>query len=257
MTKTMNNVMTPNATTTQTTTTQTAATQTATSTTIAADNARTEVVFVLDRSGSMGGRETDVIGNFNKVIADQKSRPGECTVSVVLFDDTAEVLLDRVPLADVRDLTEQDYDVRGCTAYYDALGRAIRHHIRVQRHLPKERRAEKVMFVVMTDGMENASREYSGAALRRLLAEEQKKWGWEFLFFGADIDAIEAAHHIGIKAENAISILGDSQGYGVSYACVSSAIANVRERRAMSQNADGTSYRAEVDHDYAVRSKRK
>lgn len=274
MTKTMNNAMIQTATMAQpgaapaaqtaapqaapqlATAPQPAGVKTATGTKPAADNARTEVVFVLDRSGSMGGREADVIGNFNKVIADQKRRPGECTVSVVLFDDTAEVLLNRVPLADVRDLTERDYDVRGCTAYYDALGRAIRHHVRVQRHLPKERRAEKVLFVVMTDGLENASREYSGAALRRLLAEEQRKWGWEFLFFGADIDAIEAAQHIGIKAENAISMLGDSQGYGVSYACVGSAIANVRERRAMSQNADGTSYRATVDHDYAVRSKR-
>ena len=249
---TKNNTTTPNATLPQQT-----GEKTATSTTSAADNARTEVVFVLDRSGSMGGRESDVIGNFNKVIADQKLKPGECTVSVVLFDDTAEVLLDRVPLADVRDLTERDYDVRGCTAYYDALGRAIHHHIRVQRHLPEERRAEKVMFIVMTDGEENASREYSGEALRHLLEEEQKKWGWEFLFFGAGIDAIEAARHIGIRAEHAVSMMGDSKGYGVSYDCVCSAISNIRERRAMSLNADGTSYRAHVDRDYAVRSKKR
>ncbi len=217
------------------------------------ENARTEVVFVLDRSGSMSGCEADVIGSFNKLIAEQKKKPGACTVSVVLFDSTSEVLMDRVPLEKVRDITDRDYDVRGCTAYYDALGRAIRYHVRVQRLLPKEFRAEKVLFVVMTDGLENASREYSGERLRHMVLEEQEKWGWEFLFFGAGIDAISAAKDIGIYMENAINTFADSSGIHSSCLCMSSAITNLRERRTMNMNADGSSYRQMVDADYANR----
>jgi len=220
-----------------------------------AGNARTEIVFVLDRSGSMGGREADVIGGFNRMISEQRKKTGVCNVSAVLFDDCSEVLLNRVPVRDVRPLTENEYNVRGCTAYYDALGRAIRHHIRVQRYLPAENRAEKVLFVVMTDGMENASREFSGADLRRLVAEEQEKWGWEFVFIGAGIDAIRAAQDIGIKAENAIDTIADSEGIKLSYMCACEAISNLRERRMMKQNADGSSFRDRIDLDFRKRKK--
>ena len=218
-------------------------------------NARTEIVFILDRSGSMGGREEDVIGGFNRMIADQQQKEGECFVSTVLFDDVSEVLMNRVPVKDVRPLTDKDYNVRGCTAYFDALGRAIRHHIYIQRCLPEEKRSEKVLFVVMTDGLENASREYTGENLRRLVKEEQDKWGWEFMFIGAGIDAIEAAKDIGIKAEFAINAINDAGGQKLSYACACSAISNLRERRALDRNADGSSFREEIDRDFKSRSK--
>ena len=221
------------------------------------ETASTEIVFILDRSGSMGGRETDVIGGFNRMITDQQAKKGECFVSTVLFDDKSEVLHDRVPVGEVRPLTEREYNVRGCTAYYDALGRAIRHHIYVQRCLPEEKRAEKVLFVVMTDGEENASREYRGDQLKRLVAEEQEEWGWEFVFIGAGIDALQAAQEIGIKADNAISTLCDAGGIKMSYICACDAITNLRERRAMRQNADGTSFRQKIDLDYARRKQTK
>jgi len=222
-----------------------------------AENARTEIVFILDRSGSMSGREADVIGGFNQMISEQKKKPGECNVSAVLFDDYSEVLLNRVPVGDVKPLTENEYNVRGCTAYYDALGRAVLHHIYVQRSLPEGKRAEKVLFVVMTDGEENASREFSGANLRRLVAEEQEKWGWEFVFIGAGIDAIQAAQDIGIKAEHAINTFADAEGMKLSYICACEAISNLRERRKMGQNADGTSFRDKIDLDFQKRKKKR
>lgn len=218
------------------------------------DNARTEVVFVLDRSGSMSGREQDVIGGFNRMIAEQRQKKGECLVSTVLFDDVSEVLHDRLPVGEIRPLTEAEYNVRGMTAYYDALGRGIIHHIRIQRGLPENRRAEKVLFVVMTDGCENASCEFSAQNLRRLIQEEQDKWGWEFVFIGAGIDAIKAAADIGISADRAIRTVSDRAGIAASWECASQAIANLRERRRMERNADGSSYRDEIDADFNGRS---
>lgn len=218
-------------------------------------NARTEIVFVLDRSGSMSGREQDVIGGFNRMIADQQKKPGECHVSTVLFDDVSEVLHNRISVSEISPLTEREYNVRGSTAYYDALGRGILHHIRVQRHLPEGRRAEKVLFVVMTDGCENASREFNARNLKRLIQEEQEKWGWEFVFIGAGIDAIQAATDIGIKADCAINTVADQDGIAMSYACACEAITNLRERRAMSRNADGTSFREKIDADFKRRGR--
>ena len=219
------------------------------------ENARTEIVFVLDRSGSMGGRERDVIGGFNRMIADQQQKPGACFVSTVLFDDEAEVLHNRVPVGEVRPLTEAEYTVRGSTAYYDALGRGIVHHIRVQRYLPEARRAEKVLFVVMTDGGENASREFTAQKLKSLIQWEQDRWGWEFVFIGAGIDAIRAAADIGIKASCAINTVADQTGISMSYSCACAAITNLRERRMMHRNADGTSFRDRIDADYKSRQR--
>lgn len=217
------------------------------------DNARTEIVFIIDRSGSMGGREKDVIGGFNRMIAEQQQKKGECHVSTVLFDTVSEVLHNRVPVAEVRPMTESEYNVRGCTAYYDALGRGILHHIRVQRYLAPERRAEKVLFVVMTDGFENASREFNAQSLKRLIRTEQEKWGWEFVFIGAGIDAIQAAADIGINADCAINTVADKDGIAMSYMCASEAITNLRERRSMYRNADGTSFRERIDADFKRR----
>ena len=220
------------------------------------DPARTEIVFIVDRSGSMGGCEADVIGGFNRMLADQRQKAGECTVSTVLFDHAAEILHDRVPIAEVRPMTEEAYVVRGSTAYYDALGRAILHHVHVQRKLPAERRAERVLFVVMTDGAENASREFNAAQLKRLITHEQERWGWEFVFIGAGIDAIQAAAGIGIRADRAINTVADGAGAAMSWDCVNAAVTNLRARRDMARNADGSAYRDRIDLDYRFRGGR-
>ena len=219
------------------------------------ENVRTEIVFILDRSGSMSGREQDVIGGFNRMIDDQQKKRGECHVSTVLFNDVSAVLHNRVPISKVRLLTDTEYFVGGGTAYYDALGRGIRHHIYVQRNLPEDKRAEKVLFVVMTDGQENASREYSARVLKKLISEEQKKWGWEFVFIGAGIDAIQSAKDIGIKVEHAINTVADKDGIAVSYCCMCEAITNLREGRGLAENADGSSFREKVDADFKRRNK--
>lgn len=219
------------------------------------ENVRTEIVFILDRSGSMSGREQDVIGGFNRMIDDQQKKRGECHVSTVLFNDVSAVLHNRVPISKVRSLTDTEYFVGGGTAYYDALGRGIRHHIYVQRNLPEDKRAEKVLFVVMTDGQENASREYSVRVLKKLISEEQKKWGWEFVFIGAGIDAIQSAKDIGIKVEHAINTVADKEGIAISYCCMCEAITNLREGRGLAENADGSSFRDQIDADFKRRNK--
>lgn len=216
---------------------------------------RTEIVFVLDRSGSMGGRERDVIGGFNKFLADQRQARGECYVSTVLFDDVSEVLHNRVPIARMEPLTEGQYTVRGCTAYYDALGGAIRHHVLVQRYLPENLRAGKVVFVVMTDGCENSSREFDARRLRDIVRKEQEKWGWEFVFLGAGIDAIQAASDIGIAADRAVNFVADGAGIATSFEGVSQAVGNLRARRRLEDNADGTSWRERMDRDFDGRKR--
>ena len=216
-------------------------------------NLRTEIVFILDRSGSMSGRERDVVGGFNKMLADQRKAKGECFVSTVLFDGVSEVLHNRVPIARIEPLTEELYTVRGSTAYYDALGRAIRHHVLVQRHLPEDLRAGKVVFVVMTDGCENASREFGSRQLRDLVRMEQDKWGWEFVFLGAGIDAIQAAADIGIEADRAVNFVADSVGIATSFEGVSQAVVNLRAQRRFEDNEDGTSWRERMDRDFRGR----
>lgn len=219
------------------------------------ENARTEIVFILDRSGSMSGREQDVIGGFNRMIAKQQKKPGECHVSTVLFNGNSKVLHNRVPISSVRPLTEDEYFVGGNTAYFDALGRGIQHHISVQRHLSEDKRAEKVLFVVMTDGEENSSREFDARNLKRLIEEEQEKWDWEFVFIGAGIDAIQAAKDIGIKAENAINTVADKKGIVMCCECICEAVTNLREGRRLADNADGSSFRDKVDADFKRRKK--
>ncbi|MGN0845464.1 MAG: hypothetical protein ACI4QT_09635 [Kiritimatiellia bacterium] len=155
----------------------------------------------------------------------------------------------------MRPLTEAEYFVRGCTAYFDALGRGILYHISVQRHLSEDKRAEKVLFVVMTDGEENSSREFDAPHLKRLIEEEQKKWGWEFVFIGAGIDAIQAAKDIGIKVENAINSVADKEGIVMCCECMCEAVTNLREGRRLADNADGSSFRDKVDADFKRRKK--
>ena len=164
------------------------------------NNNMTELVFILDRSGSMSGLEGDTIGGFNSLIEKQRKQEGECLVSVVLFDNESEVLYDRVKLADVRRMTAEDYTVRGCTALIDAIGGAIHHIGNIHKYARPEDVPEHTMFIITTDGMENASHRYSSDKVKKMIAHEKEKYGWEFLFIGANIDAVETAGRFGIEA---------------------------------------------------------
>ena len=163
------------------------------------ENKTTELVFILDRSGSMAGLESDTIGGFNAMLKKQRGVEGECLVSTVLFDHTFKVLHDRVPLAEVRDLTDKDYEVGGTTALLDAIGRSIHHIGNIHKYARKEDVPAHTMFIITTDGMENASRQYSSAEVKKMISRQEEKYGWEFLFVGANIDAVETAGHIGIR----------------------------------------------------------
>ena len=187
----------------------------------------TEIVFILDRSGSMGGLEGDTIGGFNAMIEKQKKEPGEALVSTVLFDDVSEVLHDRVPLEKIEPMTERQYWVRGCTALIDAIGGAIRHISRVHKYIREEDVPEHTIFIITTDGMENASREFSSKEVKRMI-EDKKELGWEFLFLGANIDAVETAKHFGIDESRAVTYRSDKKGTRMNYAAMSSAISQLR-----------------------------
>ena len=188
---------------------------------------KTELIFILDRSGSRGGLESDTIGGFNATISDQKKIDGETRVTTILFDNFFEVLHDRINLQDIAPLTEQDYFVRGSTALYDAVALGIRKIANVQKQTRKEGRADKVIMVITTDGYENASRDTNAAMLHKMI-DDCKKDGWEFLFLGADIDAQAAAGSIGIESNRAANFVKDSQGVQVQYDSLNVAISAMR-----------------------------
>ena len=188
----------------------------------------TEMVFILDRSGSMGGLESDTIGGFNSLINKQRKEPGEAYVSVVLFDDVSEVIYDRVPLGKVEPMTDRQYYVRGCTALSDAMGGAIRHIGNVHKYAREEDVPEHTVFVITTDGMENASRHYTADDVRRMVERQKEKYGWEFIFLGANIDAVETARRYGISEDRAVDFVCDSVGTQMNYHVVSDALCNVR-----------------------------
>lgn len=181
----------------------------------------TEVVFILDRSGSMGGLEADTIGGFNSMLEKQKKEGGNIIWSTVIFDDVSEVIHDRVPVADVTPLTEDDYYVRGMTALLDAVGGSINHIGNVHKYARDEDRPDKTMFVITTDGMENASVICSTREVKRIIKRQQEKYGWEFIFLGANIDAVEAAGRIGIRADRAARFHNDNMGIALNYDVVS------------------------------------
>ncbi len=190
-------------------------------------NGITELVFILDRSGSMGGLESDTIGGFNSVLEKQKKLDGECHVTTVLFDHEILTLHDRVAIADVKKMTDKDYEVRGCTALIDAIGMTLSHIESVHRYLRQEDVPQNVMFVIITDGLENASKEYTAAQVKKLI-EQKKEGGWEFLFIGANIDAVETAGHFGIAADRAVNYHADKKGTGVVYSAVADACCAAR-----------------------------
>lgn len=188
----------------------------------------TEIVFILDRSGSMSGLEMDTIGGYNSLIAKQKKEEGEAYISTVLFDDHSEVLHDRVPLEKVKSITEEEYYVRGCTALLDALGGAIHHIGNVHKYARDEDRPEKTLFIITTDGQENSSRRYSYEKVKKMVEKQQKKYGWEFLFLGANMDAVAEAGRFGIKADRAVRYKCDSRGTAVNFKVLSRAVSSVR-----------------------------
>ena len=208
----------------------------------------TELVFILDRSGSMAGLEDDTIGGFNAMLEKQKQEPGEALVSTVLFDNESQVIHDRIPLNRVQPLTRKEYYVRGCTALLDAVGSAVHHIGNVHKYAREEDRPEKTVFVITTDGMENASRRYTYQRVKELLQRQQEKYGWEFLFLGANIDAAAEAARFGIAPERAANYHADSQGTGVIYETVNEAICSVRKHAPLAAN-----WKAKVDRDYKSR----
>ena len=211
----------------------------------------TELVFILDRSGSMAGLEEDTIGGFNAMIEKQKAEPGEALVSTVLFDNETVVIHDRVALPQVAPMTRKEYWVRGCTALLDAVGGAIHHIGNVHKYAREEDRPEKTLFVITTDGMENASRRYGYERVREMIQRQKEKYGWEFLFLGANIDAAREAARFGISPDRAANYHADSQGTAVIYEAVSEAVCSVRACRPM--QAD---WKQKVDADYNQRGKK-
>ena len=209
---------------------------------------RTELVFILDRSGSMSGLESDTIGGYNAMLEKQKKEAGEATVTTVLFDDKYELLHDRIDLKGIAPITDREYYVRGCTALLDAIGKTIQKIANVQKHTSPENRADKVLFVITTDGMENASREYTYDKIHALVERQKQEYGWEFLFLGANIDAISTARRFGIGADRAVNYHADSQGTRLNYDAVGKAVSAVRAGRPLSAE-----WRKDIDADYRGR----
>ena len=188
----------------------------------------TEIIFILDRSGSMVGLESDTIGGFNSLIAKQKKEDGQALVSTVLFDDRSDVLHDRVPLDRIAPMTDDDYFVRGCTALLDAVGGAIHHIGNVHKYARPEDRPEKTMVIITTDGMENASKRYTYEKVKSMIERQKEKYGWEFIFLGANIDAVEVAGRFGISEDRAANYHSDEEGTALNYEVLSEAICQVR-----------------------------
>lgn len=211
----------------------------------------TELVFILDRSGSMAGLEQDTVGGFNAMIEKQKKQDGECYVSTVLFDNICEVIHDRVKLSEIEKMTEKDYYVRGCTALIDAIGGAIKHIGNIHKYARREDVPEHTMFVITTDGMENASRRYSSDEVKKMIERQKKKYGWEFLFIGANIDAVETAARFGIEKERAVNYHADQQGTQVLYETVSQAVCNVRMCQPLAND-----WAKNIEEDFEERSAR-
>lgn len=210
----------------------------------------TELVFILDRSGSMAGLEADTIGGFNAMLEKQRRQDGEALVSTVLFDGVTEVLHDRVPLDRVPLLTDRTYTVRGCTALLDAVGGAIHHIGNIHKYARREDVPEKTIFVITTDGMENASRWYSYEKVKQMIARQQKKYGWEFLFLGANIDAAREAGRMGIAPTHAVTYTNDSAGVRANYESVTYAVSAMRAQMPLPQD-----WKSAVEEDQNRRKK--
>lgn len=189
----------------------------------------TELVFILDKSGSMAGLEKDTIGGFNAMLQKQKALDGECRITTVLFDNRYELLHDRIDIRAVSSMSDREYQVGGSTALLDAIGLTIQKLVSVQKNTAQEYRAEKVMFVIITDGAENSSREYSSDRVKEMIQKEKTRYGWEFVFLGANIDAVETAGRFGIEADRAVDYVADSEGTELNFFAMSNAVASFRQ----------------------------
>lgn len=211
----------------------------------------TELVFILDRSGSMSGLESDTIGGYNAMLEKQKKEPGEAVITTVLFDDKYELLHDRINLRGIEPITGKEYYVRGTTALLDAVGRTISKIGNVQKHTAEDERAENVMFVITTDGMENASREYSYEKIRKMIEHQKSKYGWEFIFLGANIDAVDTAERFGIGQDRAVNYKADSEGTLLNYEVISETVSNLRACREISED-----WKDRIEEDFKKRGGR-
>ncbi len=194
---------------------------------------KTELVFILDKSGSMHGLEQDTIGGFNSMLQKQKELDGECRITTVLFDNRYELLHDRIDIRAVSPMTEKEYQVGGTTALLDAIGRTVQKLVSVQKNTAKEYRADRVLFVIITDGQENASQEYSSDKVKGLIQLEKEKYGWEFVFLGANIDAVETAGRLGISRDRAVDYVPDGAGTALNFQMMSETVAAFRETGAV------------------------
>lgn len=210
----------------------------------------TELVFILDRSGSMRGLEADTIGGFNSMLEKQKNEDGEAIVSTVLFDNKCEVIHNRADIQKIQPLTDKEYYVRGMTALLDAVGGAIQHISHIHKTVGEDNVPEHTLFVITTDGMENASREYNADSVKSMIEEQKEKFGWEFLFLGANIDAVKAAENIGIGADRAVNYHSDSYGTQLNYNVVSETVTNVRQSVGINAN-----WKQKIEEDYKNRKK--
>jgi uncharacterized protein YegL len=208
----------------------------------------TELVFILDRSGSMSGLETDTIGGYNAMIEKQKQEEGEANVTTVLFDDKVEMLNQRVSLQEVTKMTEKEYYVRGCTALLDAIGQTIHYMGNVQKYAKEEDKAGKVLFVITTDGYENSSKEYSYEKVRKMIKHQKDRYDWEFVFLGANIDAVETAKQVGIDEDYATNYVADSCGTELNYKAMNRAITFCRSEGKISRQ-----WKEEVERDFRER----
>ena len=212
----------------------------------------TELVFVLDMSGSMDHLTEDTIGGFNSVLKEHNDNKGEVLVTTYLFNNDSKMIHDRLPIAQVPLMTANDYSARGCTALVDALGGAIDHVVGIHRYAREEDVPEHTIFIITTDGMENASHKYSAEQVKNKITHEQEKYGWEFIFLAANMDAVETAEAYGIDRRRAVNYIPDQEGTGRVYEAVSRATRNVRERVLLSEDV---SWREDIDSDYEKRKK--
>jgi uncharacterized protein YegL len=211
----------------------------------------TELVFILDRSGSMSGLEEDTIGGYNAMLEKQQKEPGEAILTTVLFDNEYELLHDRINIKGVKPITEREYFVRGTTALLDAVGRTIQKIGNAQKYTAEEERAEHVMFVITTDGMENASREYTYERVHQMVERQKREYGWEFIFLGANIDAIDVAHRFGIDQDRAVNYHADSKGTLLNYEVLSETVSYMRANRKISEN-----WKERIEEDYRKRGEK-
>ena len=210
----------------------------------------TELVFILDKSGSMAGLEKDTIGGFNAMIEKQKKEDGACYVSTVLFSDESQMLHDRLPLEQVPQMTDRDYEVCGCTALRDAIGDCIRHIENIHKYARAEDLPAHTLFVITTDGQENASHRYTGEKIKKMIGRQKEKYGWEFLFIGANIDAVATASRYGIEKDRAVNYLADEKGTRTLFRAVGNAVCSIRNKSSL-----GADWQREISEDFCSRSR--